>query len=133
MTKPRREGRAKQRSRMALSPLAHAAYQILRHRVGQADPRITYKELASLLRDTDDAFGYVTHRSRELYAVLGEVGDACQHLGLPPLPALVVRADTRRPGDAYSTGSPLTHPGERTAAWQRDLDAVSQATYPATP
>ena len=32
---------------------------------------------------------------RELYAALWEVGDACRHLDLPPLPALVVRADTR--------------------------------------
>jgi len=79
------------------------------------------------------AFEHLTQRSRELYAALWEVGDACRDLGLPPLPALVVRADTRRPGDAYFTASPLVHRGERTAAWQRDLEAVRQATYPAAP
>jgi hypothetical protein len=132
MTKPH-AGRPKRRTGQALSPLARAVYRILRQRVGLTDPRITYKELACLLRDGDDAFEHLTHRSRELYAVLWEVGDACRHLGLPPLPALVVRADTRRPGDAYFAGGPFAHRGERTAAWQRDLDAVCQATYPAAP
>jgi hypothetical protein len=108
-------------------------YRLLRQRVGLPDPRITYKELACQLRAADEAFAHLTHRSQELYASLWEVGDACRHLDLPPLPALVVRADTRRPGDAYFAGSPLAHRGERTAAWQRDLDAVCQATYPATP
>ncbi|HYT88897.1 MAG TPA: hypothetical protein VEL76_09325 [Gemmataceae bacterium] len=133
MTRPRPEPRPKLHAGVALSPLACAVYEILRQRIGRADPRITYKELACLLRERDTAFEHVTHRSQELYAALWEVGDVCRDLVLPPLPALVVRADTRRPGDAYFAGSPLAHRGERTAAWQRDLDAVCQATYPTTP
>src|SRR5438876_1007749 len=130
MTRPRRQAPQEQRPGVNLSPLAHAIYQSLRQRIGQADPRITYKELACLLRDGSPAFEHLTHRSRELYTALWEVGDVCRHLALPPLPALVVRADTRRPGDAYFAGSPLAHRGERTAAWLRDLDAVCRATYP---
>src|SRR5262245_46308986 len=70
MTRPRRQARLKPRTGVALSPLARAVYRLLRQRVGLADPRITYKELACLLRDGDDAFEHLTHRSRELYAVL---------------------------------------------------------------
>jgi hypothetical protein len=114
-----------------VSPLAEATYEILRRRLSQADPRITYAELARELRNASDAFELVTHRSRELYAALWEVGDACRLLGLPPLPALVVRADTRRPGDAYfaERDAGLTR-GQRAAAWQEDLDAVKRASYP---
>src|SRR5947209_6999642 len=104
MTKPRRQARVNHRPRPAMSPLARAVYHILRQRPGLADPRVTYKELACQLRDAGPAFEHLTHRSAELYAALWEVGDACRHLNLPPLPALVVRADTRRPGDAYFSG-----------------------------
>jgi hypothetical protein len=113
-----------------MTRLAKTVYEILRERIGQSDPRITYAELARQLRDIDSEFEHVTHRSQELYTALWEVGGACKRLGLPPLPALVVRADTRRPGDAYFEGMKESRRGERIAAWQRDLDAVRQAAYP---
>jgi hypothetical protein len=113
-----------------MSRLAHAVYRILRRRIGQADPRITYAELARALREASSAFEHLTHRSRELYAALCEVGDLCRRLDRPPLPALVVRADTRRPGDAYYLGMATPYRGERIAAWQRDLEAVCRSTYP---
>src|ERR1051325_4213287 len=87
-----------------MSPLAEAIYEILRRRIGCADPRITYKELATALRDFDEAFEYANHRNPQLYTALGEIGRECRRLRLPPMPALVVRADTRRPGEAYYTG-----------------------------
>jgi hypothetical protein len=114
-----------------MNPLAEAVYEVLRRRVGQDDPRITYAELARALRGADPAFEHMTHRSKELYTALWEVGGLCKRLRLPPLPALVVRADTRRPGDAYYEGMELVYQGERIAAWQRDLDAVRAAEYPA--
>jgi hypothetical protein len=110
-----------------VSPLAEATYEILRRRSSLAEPRITYAELARQLRDHSEEFETIYHRSRELYAALCEVGQACRRLHLPPLPALVVRADTRRPGAAYYTGR---FRGEGIAAWQRDLEAVRQTTYP---
>jgi hypothetical protein len=113
-----------------MNALAEAVYEILRGRTALPDPRISYAELARALREVDPAFEHLTHRSQELYAALWEVGGACKRLGVPPLPALVVRADTRRPGDAYFEGMPLAHRGERIAAWQRDLDAVRAASYP---
>jgi hypothetical protein len=116
-----------------MSPLAEAVYEILRRRTSRPDPRITYAELAEQLRDASEDFDYVHHRTRPLYAALNEVGAECRRLGLPPLPALVVRADTRRPGAAYFRGkcTGLVHRGEKVAAWQRDVEAVKQTAYPA--
>jgi hypothetical protein len=117
-----------------VSSLAEAIYQVLRRRLALEDPRISYAELARQLRDTDPAFEFLYHRSRELYAALGEVGQACRRLRLPPLPALVVRADSRRPGAAYYSGRlQRLSRDEQIAAWQRDLDAVKGAAYPPHP
>jgi hypothetical protein len=115
-----------------MSALAEAIYEILRHRVGSDDPRITYKELAAALRDLGDEFEYAHQRNPQLYAALGEVGRECRRLKLPPLPALVVRADTRRPGEAYYAGkcSGIVYKGDKVAAWRRDLEAVKMAAYP---
>src|SRR5437660_676539 len=115
-----------------MSPLAGAIYDILRGRTPLPDPRITYAELAEQLRDASGEFEYVHHRSRELYAALAEVGKECRRRRLPPLPALVVRADTGRPGAAYYQGkcSGTVHPGDAVAAWREDLEAVRRATYP---
>ena len=87
-----------------MSPLAEAIYEILRRRIGRDDPRITYKELAAELRDFSDEFEYAHQRNPQLYVALGEVGQECRLKRLPPMPALVVRADTRRPGEAYFAG-----------------------------
>jgi hypothetical protein len=115
-----------------MSPLAAAVYDILRRRTAQPDPRLSYAELAEQLRDTSEVFEYVHHRSRQLYAALGEVGKECRRLRLPPLPALVVRADTRRPGAAYYAGkrSGGIFKGDQIAAWRRDLEGVRRTRYP---
>jgi hypothetical protein len=116
-----------------LSPLAEAVYEILRSRTGSADPRITYGELAEALREASEDFLHITHRSQSLYAALGEVGNLCRELGFPLLPALVVRADSRRPGEAYFVGTcaGLVYKGEKVDAWRRELEAVKRMTYPA--
>jgi hypothetical protein len=115
-----------------MSPLAEAIYEILRRRIGRDDPRITYKELAAALRDFNEAFEYAHHRNPQLYTALGEIGRECRRVRLPPMPALVVRADTRRPGEAYYAGkcSGIVYKDHRVSAWRRDLEAVKQATYP---
>jgi hypothetical protein len=115
-----------------MSPLAEVIYDILRCRTSLEEPRITYAELAEQVRDTGDEFEYVHHRNRQLYTALAEVGAECRRRKLPPLPALVVRADTRRPGDAYYEGKcgGTVYRGERIAAWRRDLEAVKAASYP---
>ncbi len=115
-----------------MASLAKAVYDILRRRVGSDDPRISYAELARELRDVAEEFEHLNHRSRELYQALCEVGDACSRLGLPSLAALVVRADSRRPGDAYYAGMPAElSRGERIALWREELEAVKRAKYPA--
>ncbi|HEY7156352.1 MAG TPA: hypothetical protein VH575_20465 [Gemmataceae bacterium] len=113
-----------------MTPLAEVIYDILRGRTSRDDPRITYAELAEQVRDAGDEFEYVHHRNRQLYVALTEVGQECRRLKLPPLPALVVRADTRRPGDAYYEGKCGGYRGERIADWRADLEAVKGATYP---
>jgi hypothetical protein len=115
-----------------MSPLAESIYEILRLRTSRPDPRITYAELAEQLRETTEEFANIYARSRHLYAALGEVGQECRRRGLPSLPALVVRADTRRPGAAYFQGkcSGSVYRGEKVAAWRRELEAVAQAIFP---
>jgi hypothetical protein len=113
--------------------LAEIIYDILRRRTALDDPRITYAELAEQVRDAGDEFDSMHHRNRQLYLALAEVGAECRRLRLPPLPALVVRADIRRPGDAYYEGrcTGTVYRGERIAAWREDLEAVKKTTYPA--
>jgi hypothetical protein len=120
---------------VAVSPLAEAIYSLLRLRPALPDPRITYAELARLLRETSEQFETISHRSREMYTALTEIGQDCRRLDLPPLPALVVRADTRRPGDAYHTepSDGVLTKGEKVAAWREDLEAVKEAVYPDRP
>jgi hypothetical protein len=115
-----------------MSPVATAAYRILRSRLSLTDPRITYAQLAEQLRDASEEFESVYHRSWAFMAMLEEVGRECLRLGLPPLPALVVRSDTRRPGTAYHGGrrSRAISGDARITAWQNDLEAVKRATYP---
>lgn len=115
-----------------MSPLAEAVYDILRVRPGQADPRISYAKLAEQVRETSEELEHIHHRNRELYAALGEVADECERLGLPSLAALVVRADSRRPGEAYfqAMSSHLRYKGERISAWRQELEAVNRAVYP---
>jgi hypothetical protein len=115
-----------------MTQLAEVIYDILRQRTTLSDPRITYAELARTIRDRDEDLEYVHHRNRQLYLALAEVGAECRRLRLPPLPALVVRADTRRPGAAYYEGKgSAIYRGEQIAAWRRDLEAVRGASYPA--
>ena len=115
-----------------MSPLAKAAYNILRLRLTRAEPRITYAQLAEQLRETSEDFEHVWHRSPEFFAALRDIGRECRRLGLPPLPALVVRADTRRPGAAYfaSKRAGASTRGDRVAAWRRDLERVKRSKYP---
>jgi hypothetical protein len=107
-------------------------YEILRLRLSLEDPRITYAELAGELRDTAEEFEFVHHRGRDLYAALAEVGKECRRLKRPPLPALVVRADTGRPGAAYYEGkcTGVVYKDDQVEAWKRDLEAVKRAKYP---
>jgi hypothetical protein len=118
-----------------MSPLAEAIYGILRGRVGRPEPRITYAGLAEELRDVSEDFEFIHHRNRVLYVALGEVGRECRRLRLPLLPALVVRADTGRPGQAYfeSKRGRQGYRDQQIAAWQREVEAVKAAAYPPRP
>jgi hypothetical protein len=97
-----------------MSPLAHRVYKQLLTRVRRSKPSITYGELASAVD--------VHPRSPALHAALGEVSNACRHSQLPCLPAIVWRANTKRPSDGYyKVAHPRAHTDDaRVSAWERE-------------
>jgi len=115
-----------------MSPLATAIYKQLRRRLRTDRPSLTYADLAQGLD-----YRHATHpRSPRLHAALGEVTEACRQAGLPCLPAIVWRADRKRPSAGYYK---LAHPRATTdeariAAWEREHARVIReaAKFPAT-
>lgn len=115
-----------------MSPLANEIYKQLRRQLRANVFSMTYRELVDLV-----ARKHTTHpRSRNLYAALTEVTEACRSANLPCLPAIVWRADLLRPSDGYYA---VAHPRARTEksrveAWRREHASVLAATerYPAT-
>jgi hypothetical protein len=97
-----------------MSPLAHRIYKQLLARVRRNKASITYGELA---KSVD-----VHPRSPALHSALGEVSNACRHQQLPCLPAIVWRADAKRPSDGYyKVAHPRAHTdAARVAAWERE-------------
>jgi hypothetical protein len=116
-----------------MSPLAEAVYEILRRRTALPNARLSYADLAAQLRKRSRRFSAINHRSRALYSALTEIGEECRRLGLPPLPSLVVRADTRRPGSAYFEGkcAGIVTAADKIAVWWDNVQAVQGTTYPA--
>jgi len=101
-----------------MSPLANQIYKQLRRRVRTKQPSITYAGLADALD-----YRFSMHpRSSRLHAALTEVTEACRRHSLPCLPAIVWRANTRRPSVGYFK---VAHPRAQTddarvAAWERE-------------
>ncbi|HEY1556552.1 MAG TPA: hypothetical protein VGF94_17070 [Kofleriaceae bacterium] len=100
-----------------MSPLAKTIYKQLLRRARSHAPSITYAELAGGLGARS-----VHHRSPAFHAALGELANTCRHRQLPCLPAMVWRADTRRPSDGYyKVAHPRAHTEPaRIAAWERE-------------
>jgi hypothetical protein len=110
-----------------MSPLANQIYKHLRSQVRRNHPSITYGELATAVD--------VHPRSRTLHVALGEVTNACRHAQLPALPAIVCRADSKRPSDGYfKAAHPRAQTDEaRLSAWEREHAKVlgSADNFPA--
>ena len=110
-----------------MTPFATSIYRLLLRQARKAEPSITYGALAARIE--------IHARSPKLHAALGEISQACRHEGLPCLPAIVWRADTRRPSDGYyKVAHPRAHTDEsRIAAWEREHEHVLRAIdrYPA--
>ncbi len=104
-----------------MTPLADQIYTLLLRHARKRVPAVTYGELAARVRPTP-----VHPRSPLLHAALGEVSLACRHSGLPCLPAIVWRADTKRPSDGYyKVAHPRAHTdAARCAAWEREHERV---------
>jgi len=109
-----------------MSPLAAKIYKHLVATVRRSKESLTYRELAAAVE--------VHQRSPALHAALGEVSNACRHNHLPCLPALVCRADSKRPSAGYyKVAHPRAHTDEaRIAAWEREHARVlgAAATFP---
>jgi hypothetical protein len=109
-----------------MSPLATHVYKVLVHNLRRNVHSVTYGDLAERVD--------VHKRSPALHAALGELTNACRHAELPCLPAMVWRADSRRPSDGYyKVAHPRAHTDEaRVAAWEREHARViaSAAQFP---
>jgi hypothetical protein len=97
-----------------MSPIANSIYKHLLSTVRKNKTSITYGDLAKAVR--------VHPRSPALHTALGEVTNACRHAQLPALPAIVCRADSKRPSDGYyKAAHPRAHTDEaRVSAWERE-------------
>jgi hypothetical protein len=117
---------------MALSELAREIQSILRQRVPGAHPEITYRDLVEALPPLGKPFEGVHWRDPRLDQALADTVYACRAAGLSALSAIVVNAETRRPGRRYYAEA---HPGvtgevEQEVAWARELERVKTTTYP---
>jgi hypothetical protein len=82
---------------------------------------LTYKELVDAVGRANPSLA--THpRNASFHAALGEVSAACRAAGLPCLPAIVCRRDTRRPSAGYyKAAHPLVRSDDgREKAWRRE-------------
>jgi hypothetical protein len=104
-----------------MTPFATSIYKLLLRHARKREPSITYATLAERAE--------IHARSSKLHAALGEISHACRHEGLPCLPAIVWRADTRRPSTGYyKVAHPRAHTdASRIAAWEREHESVVRA------
>lgn len=120
---------------MPLSPLADAIYRILQPRVPALSPEITYEDLVARLPALPPPYSGVDVQDRRLSDALGEIVIACRAKGLPALAAIVVRKDTRMPGDGYY---PVAHPAAgndrvlQVLAWGNEMLLARKTQFPAT-
>jgi len=115
-----------------MGDLAEAIYDVLRPLSARSPrPRLTYQDLIDQL---PRGYHGLSPRSQELSAALGEIVEACRRHtpALPALPAVVINADTGRPGPGYYE---VAHPGidgddQRRAAWEAEVARVPGTRYP---
>jgi hypothetical protein len=115
-----------------LTSLAEDIYNLLRERVpapAHRDPCITYSELVGLLSPNHKI---VDGRDPRLAQALGDLVRLCQQKGWPLVSALVVRADSRRPGAGYhDVACPDEHDeAKQEIGWANELARVKQYVYP---
>jgi len=117
---------------MPISILASAIYDVLRPMVPGHNVSITYTELVNALPLLPQQYANLQARDPRLDEALGELVHACRAQNLPAISALVVRNDTKQPGNGYYGAA---HPGvdddeERTVAWGHEAETARQTEYP---
>jgi hypothetical protein len=118
---------------MPLSELARAIYGVLRTRVPSPHPEITYKQLVTTLPPLGKPFENVGFHDPRLDQALADTVHACRAAGLPALSAIVVNAETRRPGKRYyaEAHSGVTGEIEKEVEWAKEFERAKGTTYPA--
>jgi hypothetical protein len=117
---------------MPLSPLAREIYKVLRLRVPAIHPEMTYKQLAEPLPPLGKPFEDVGFHDPRLDQALADTVHACRAVGLPALSAIVVNAETKKPGKRYYAEA---HPSvggdiEKEVAWAREMELAKITSYP---
>lgn len=118
---------------MALTVLAKAIYDVLRPRLPGTTPEITYDDLVHHLPSLGPPNVGLQARDVRLDVALGELVVACRSKGLPAISSIVVRKDTRMPGDGYYGAA---HPNTahdaalRAIDWGREFNAARATAYP---
>lgn len=90
----------------AMTHLADAIYDVLRATRPSNRREITYTDLISRL---PAQFSNIAPDGELLAGALGELVTGCRNKGIPAISAMVIRADTRVPGNGYY---PMAHPNE---------------------
>jgi hypothetical protein len=118
---------------MPLSELARAIYGVLRTRVPSPHPEITYKQLVTTLPPLGKPFENVGFHDPRLDQALADTVHACRAAGLPALSAIVVNAETRRPGKRHyaEAHSRVTGEIEKEVEWAKEFERAKGTTYPA--
>ena len=101
-----------------MAPLARTIYKYLLKQLRAGKTSLTYTDLSRAVE---------THRrSARLHAALGEVTAVCRERGLPALPAIVWRSDSRMPGPAYFVyaHTRLRNDDAKREAWEAEHAAV---------
>jgi hypothetical protein len=117
-----------------LSVLAAAIYDVLRVLVPNRRAEITYAELVDQLGPMPPPNQDLHARDVRLDAALGELVTACRRRGLPAIAAIVVRDDTRAPGQGYYSIAHAAEAGDTDIAmiaWGHEVQQVRATTYPA--
>lgn len=120
---------------MPLNAIASAIYEVLQPLAHDPNATIPYGRLVDQVNDNHRFSPPLkAFHDKRLYDSLGDIANACQESGLPPLTAIVVQESELSPAPGYHK---MRHPHlkdelEKLGAWIEDLKKVRAAEFPAT-
>jgi hypothetical protein len=121
---------------MPLSQLAANIYDVLRDNIRTNRATITYSELVKRLGPLPAPNRNLQAQDRRLNEALNELVQYCRERNLSAISAIVVTANTARPGPGYyDVAYPELSNGnhsEEERAWLAEVSQVYQTHYPET-